>query len=206
MTEPLVTTIDLLRHGHCLWPAGFYGRSDNPLSPTGREQMESSLSAAGADYQRVLTSPLSRCAGFAHPWAQQQGVPSIELELLVEGSLGRWEGKTLEQLELSDGQALQDFWRDPLAFPPPGAESLDQLQARMAQVMALILDQHRGESLLVVTHSGVIRAAIMDLLGCGPQAWRTLAVPHGSLSRVRVYHQQGSADWFQLECFGVTGY
>ncbi|WP_426417880.1 histidine phosphatase family protein [Aestuariirhabdus sp. LZHN29] len=204
--ECSVTTIDLLRHGHCSWPPGFYGISDNPLSECGWEQMETTLSAVAPGYDLALTSPLSRCSGFAEHWAAVHGVECQQTELLVEGSLGVWEGRSVTDVENEDPQGLARFWAEPLRYPPKGAETLEALQLRMTRFVASILESHRGSNILMVTHSGLIRAYLMALLGCESSAWRTIMIAHGSLCRIKIYHQEGKDDWFQVERYGVTGY
>ncbi|MCL6414732.1 histidine phosphatase family protein [Aestuariirhabdus sp. Z084] len=204
--ETEVTSLDLLRHGHCSWPPGFYGISDNPLSEEGWSQMSQTLDQWGLDYDQVFSSPLSRCAGFAQHWSKLSAIECQLSPLLIEGNLGEWDGQTITALEQSHSDALERFWLDPLGNLPPGAETLDAMQHRMQDEIARIVQQYKGQRLLLVSHSGLIRGYLMALLGADTKAWRTLAVPHASLSRIKIYHHNSAEDWYQLEAQGMVGY
>ncbi len=178
-------SIDLLRHGEPEGGVRFRGWVDDPLSAAGWEQMRS---AAGetCHWDAVVTSPLRRCAEFAAELAGRHRLPLETDPRFKEMGFGAWEGLTPAEVARNDAARLENFWRDPAAFPPPGGESLAAVQARVAEGWRDLLAKHAGRRVLLVCHGGVIRLVLAEVLGIPlPKLFR-LHVPFASLSRIRV--------------------
>jgi alpha-ribazole phosphatase len=146
-------TIDLLRHGDT-GQRGFRGQLDDALSVAGWEQMRAAV--AEGQWDVVVSSPLQRCAAFARELVAQREMPLHLDERLAEYHFGDWQAVPLERIAERDGDALEKFWSDPVAYPPPGAESFATFEARIRAGLEAIarLPQRR---VLVITHGGVIR-------------------------------------------------
>lgn len=192
MSQELVTTIDLLRHGEPEGGHRYRGAIDDPLSQRGWAQLR-----AVTDGQRpwdvIISSPLRRCADFARRLAEQLEL-TLELEPgLREMSFGEWEGRTVAEIMAADPLALERFWRDPINHPPRGGEPLAACAARVIAAWNGLLERHAGRHLLLLGHGGVIRLALHHVLEI-PLAhiWR-LEAPYASFSRVRVYGEGATA-------------
>ena len=186
MSSPQDGLIALLRHGETEGGTRFRGSLDDPLTLAGWEQMRA---AVGKEHwQRIVASPLKRCAEFAGELALCLGVPLEVDERLREIHFGTWEGKTAAELMESDGEALTRFWRDPAVYPPPGAEPLETFQARVLAAWRDLQRDHRGDRVLVVSHGGVIRTILCDVLGHPLERLLELEleIGHGTLRRVRL--------------------
>ncbi len=167
--------LDLLRHGAVDGGRKYRGHGvDDPLSPSGWRQLEQAT-ARDPGWSAIASSPLTRCARFAHTLAERLQCP-LQLEPdLREVGFGQWEGMSRERLEREQPQALQAFLADPVRHRPPGAEPLDQLIQRVGRVLDR-LAANPGERWLVLAHAGVIRAALAH----------TVALPPASLYRVEI--------------------
>ena len=145
----------VLRHGPTAWnEAGrLQGRSDQPLSPAGRETVSAwQLDPALHDY-RWITSPLRR----ARKTAALLGHPQAEVESgLIEMDWGAWEGETLADLRARLGSDMAAAEAKGLDFRPPEGESPRDVQARLIPLMATLAAE--GEACVAVCHKGVIRA------------------------------------------------
>ncbi|MEH6822771.1 MAG: histidine phosphatase family protein [Motiliproteus sp.] len=190
MSERLV--IDLLRHGACNDAQIYRGRTDSSLSQLGWAQMHAAL-AAGQDlrWQRVYSSPLQRCRLPAQLLAERLGLP-LQLEVrLQEIDFGSWDGQSLEQIWQQQSAQVQAFWEDPEAFPPPGGESIQSLQQRVAvQVqrwLAACCGAGADTHILCVSHGGVIRALLCQLLKMPVVVGQQLSLDYGSLTRIELY-------------------
>ena len=159
-----ITTIDLIRHGEPVGGKKYRGQSDDPLSERGWQQMWDAVGEHGP-WQRVATSPLSRCADFAHALGKKWQIPVSEDARLMELGFGEWEGKTPQELMEQDPETLLRFWRDPLHFHPVGAEPLPEFAARIRAVWHTLVKEYKGEHVLVVAHAGVIRMVVAYVLG-----------------------------------------
>ena len=181
----LETLIDLLRHGEPEGGTKFRGWVDDPLSSTGWEQMRASAGKA-CHWDTVVTSPLLRCAEFAAELADRHRL-TLEVDArFKEMGFGDWEGKTPADVARQDAARLEKFWRDPVAFPPPGGESLAAVQARVTEGWRDLLARHAGRRVLLVCHGGVIRLVLAQALGIPLANLFRLHVPFAALSRLRV--------------------
>lgn len=183
------TTIDLIRHGEPQGGPKFRGTQDDPLSPTGWQQMRDAINKA-APWQRIITSPLLRCSAFAQELAGRNQLPlHIEPEFR-EVHFGQWEGLDSGEVMQRWPTLLNKVWQDSLAHTPPNGEVLTDFNARVASAWDAMLAQHSGEHLLVVAHGGTIRMIICHTLGLPlEQMWR-FDVQYASLSRLRAWHQE----------------
>lgn len=180
-----ITTIDLMRHGE---PAGgrkFRGQTDDPLSEDGWQQMWDAVGEFHA-WQHVVTSPLARCAAFAHALRERQQIPLSEDARLMELGFGAWEGRAPEELTQQDPETLLRFWRDPLHHSPVGAEPLTEFAARVTAVWHTLLKEYRGEHVLVVTHAGVIRMMMAYVLGMPLDHLFRIQVGNAAITRLQL--------------------
>jgi alpha-ribazole phosphatase len=191
-TDPVpVTTIDLLRHGEPVGGLRFRGHTDDPLSERGWQQMRASLRTPAdtpAPWSVLICSPLRRCADFARQYGRQLGLSVQSEPRLQEIHFGQWEGLSIEAIEAGDAQALHRFWHDPLANTPPGGEALADFRTRVLAAWQALLQQHRGEHLLVVSHGGVMRVLLQPILAMPVEALLRIQVDYACLSRIVVHH------------------
>ena len=71
--------------------------------------------------------------------------------------MGVWEGCVNSELESEHTEQYRNFWEDPEHFEVEGAESFAQVQSRALRMLEEILAAHKGESVLIVTHTVVIK-------------------------------------------------
>jgi len=183
--EESTQTIDLLRHGEPEGGVLIRGWRDDPLTETGWRQMRSTVGDA-APWQRIVTSPLTRCAGFADELAARLGIPVTREERLRELGFGDWEGVDPARLYRDDPQAVADFWDDPTAHPPPGGEPFGQFQARVVDGLDSVRERYQGQHVLLVIHGGVIRMLLAHVLGMPAANLFRMEVPYAAASRIRV--------------------
>lgn len=179
------THIDLLRHGITRAGNVYLGRSDAPLSEHGYRQMAEALPDAPR-YDAVLSSPLARCAAFAQDYAQRHGLPLHHDARFQEMDFGTWDGRSAADIAASDPAALENFWRDPVACPPPQAEPLTLFQARVLAAWQELPAHYPGQRVLLVTHGGVMRIILCHLQQRTLSELLSLSVPHAALHQVTV--------------------
>lgn len=177
--------IDLLRHGQPEGGSRFRGSLDDPLSELGWRQMRAAVADVDG-WQAVVSSPLSRCAAFAHELCEQRALPLRLDENLREIGFGDWEGQAVDVLYERAHAQLSRYWADPIANPPPGGEPLTAFRARIASAWEALMAEAQGSHLLVVAHGGVIRVLLSLVLQMPLSAVLRLEVPNAALSRIRI--------------------
>lgn len=149
-----MTSLYLVRHGETDWnfQRRIQGSTDIPLNDTGRRQ----ATAAGKllarrDWDLVVASPLSRAFETASIIADEVGLPvPTTLAAIVERHYGDAEGMTDADLAVS-------FPED---APVPGREAREAVAARVIPALLELAEQRPGESIIVVSHGGVIRSVL----------------------------------------------
>ncbi len=179
-----MTTIDLFRHGesapgYCLGAA-----FDAPLTELGWSQMRNALQWTIPPWDGVISSPLMRCSVFAEELAERYGLP-LQLDgRLRELGFGAWEGRTWSDLYQHEGLALLNFQRSPGINPAPGGEDYLNFETRIAEAWADLLTTAHDGHWLVVTHAGVFRSVLRQVLGFPPNRLFSLHVPLAGLTRI----------------------
>lgn len=177
--------LDLLRHGETELGGGLRGSLDDALTEQGWAQMRAAV-VEGGPWDRVVSSPLQRCARFAAELAQQ-----LELPLELEGDLqelhfGAWEGQSAAALMETDAQALGLFWADPYAFTPPQGEPVALFARRVLAAVARLHQAYAGQRVLLVSHGGVMRLLLAQARGLPREQLLQVEVGHGALFSLRV--------------------
>lgn len=181
----MTLSLELLRHGETEQGGGLRGSLDDALTTAGWAQLRAAVVNAGS-WDRLVSSPLQRCARFAEELAAQRRLPLSLEPGLQELHFGAWEGRSAAELMETDAEALGRFWADPYAFTPPGGEPLVDFEARVLAAVQRLQARHAGERLLLVTHGGVMRLLLA----------RARGLPRASLLQVSVGH----ARRHRLEC------
>lgn len=177
--------VDLIRHGEVEGGRCFRGRQDDPLSDVGWAQLEAATGVA-APWDRILCSPAARCARFADRLGARLGLPVDEVDALRERDFGAWEGLRADQIPLQD---LSRFWANPSTYDPPDSEPFAAFQQRVLDGWRRLCEQpvaYRGAHLLLITHGGVIRVILGELLGIPAERLILLEVPPVCRSRLRL--------------------
>jgi broad specificity phosphatase PhoE len=179
----------LARHGQSLWNEvrKFQGTTDVELSDLGRAQAAAlGRALRGHRLAAAYVSPMRRAVETAEIALRAADVPLIPIEELRELSLGEWEGCTVDEIKSRDGDPYSQWVSAPLDCPPPGAEPLPDVSARVLRAIDRIVAAHRhGDDVLLVAHGGVISVYACWLLGLDlNRLWR-LRVDNASLTIVK---------------------
>lgn len=181
------TIIDLLRHGEPVGGRRLRGSQDDPLSEAGWAQMTAAV-GEHRPWQRIISSPLKRCAEFASRLADRIELPYEEIAGFQEIGFGKWEGMSPEEIMEAFPGELEAYWRNPTQLVPPEGEPLDAFMRRIDDHWASLLSDYPGQHLLLVCHGGVIRAILNQILEMPVSALWRIEVPFANVSRIRITH------------------
>jgi probable phosphoglycerate mutase len=150
------------RHGEALYESELLSDAGGWLSPLGREQARVlAESMTGERIARVWTSDMARAVQTGEIVAGLLGTDVVVRKGLREFGVGDAAGTNGDPDPFA---ATFASWLDgDLTARIPGGESGSDVVERYESVLAEIADAHRGESVLVVSHGGVMCMALSAL-------------------------------------------
>ncbi|MCW8875867.1 MAG: histidine phosphatase family protein [Kangiellaceae bacterium] len=183
------TEIILIRHGEPVLQNALLGSTDSPLSENGWSQLEKTFGSIGP-FDQLISSPLTRCAGFAQHLGSESNVPLAIEEAWKECHFGDWDGQTYQSLHQNHPQQVSQFFSEPDKFPPPNAERLSEFSSRIEQAISQIYTNYTGKKVAILTHAGVIRTVVAWCLKMDYRSglqFRRFSVDYASATRVSIY-------------------
>ncbi|NLK38124.1 MAG: histidine phosphatase family protein [Epulopiscium sp.] len=161
------TRFYLIRHGETDWnKQGIYqGWTDIELSQEGKRQADLLAKRfVHISLDAIYVSPLKRAIATAEPIAAVKGIPVQLDEHFKEINFGEWEGSSVPQLKEKYGEPFTKFFDDPFAHPFPGEGSFEKVRERSVKGFEELLQRHKGQSVGIVSHGGLLRVLIMTVM------------------------------------------
>jgi phosphoserine phosphatase len=179
-----VTRLVLVRHGHVpgIEPARFRGGMNLELTERGLREAQLTASSIARRWQPavVYSSPKQRCLVTAGLIADACAVAWQELEDLSDLDYGAWQDKTHDEVRAAYPAQYRQWRNAPHMLRFPGGDSLQQLSARVADALRLIVDTHPDATVVIVGHDSSNRALLLHALGLPLAAyWRISQDPCG---------------------------
>jgi broad specificity phosphatase PhoE len=147
-----MTEILLTRHGHVPWlePKRFRGRAELKLTDTGIAQAEATARRIGAGWRpaAVYASPLGRTLRTARIIAEH----------------GQWQGLTADEARARWPAEAELWHRRPDLVQLPGGETLQDVLARAARALRVVVGRHPQETVVLVAHDSVNRVILLHAL------------------------------------------
>jgi alpha-ribazole phosphatase len=179
-------TVYLLRHTETTLPSSIcFGQTDVALSATFPvEARKIKKVVSELNIQACYSSPLVRCKQLAESIFKDQNLIKVD-NRLMELNFGEWEMKKWEQIDKGE---IEQWSTDFVKIACPGGESYLQLQKR---VMAFWkeLQKSAQQTVLVVTHAGVIRALLSTLLEIPLERSFSITIEQGKLTKITIDKQ-----------------
>ncbi|HTJ96105.1 MAG TPA: histidine phosphatase family protein [Rhodocyclaceae bacterium] len=174
----------LIRHPQPVVPPGLcYGQTDLlPRAPWDAElkQVRSRLPPA----LTIHSSPLQRCREFAAALATDVHID----ERLSELDFGAWEMLPWAEVPRSE---LDGWAADPIGYAGDGGESVAMMQVRVASALADLPVQDCAW----VTHAGVMKLVLAQLLGLAQAEWLEMKFAYASVSCLEINPDGAKLMW-----------
>lgn len=157
--SPDTTRLCLIRHGETDWnlERRLQGQTDIPLNTTGLQQAEAlARGFPKVPVDALYCSDLQRARQTAAPLLDRLRCPQTLNPALREQHYGVFQGHTYAEMAEKQPELYARYRaRDPQWEIPQG-ESIQRFYDRVTQALAQIAAQHQGQTLVVVTHGGVL--------------------------------------------------
>lgn len=185
-----MSRILLTRHGHVdgIEPARFRGKAELPLTVHGLAQADALAARIATRWTpvAVYTSPLQRCVVTGGKIAAACGIPAAIDAGMGDIDYGEWQMRTHDEVEKESPEAFR-LWRSaPHLVRFPGGESLQDVVARTANALRMVLARHPDDTVVLVGHDSVNRALLLQLLDQPLSTYWRLAQDPCTLNEVEV--------------------
>lgn len=170
----------IVRHGQTQWNVDrrLQGEMDIPLNEKGIEQAKQLHDRfSGIKFQAAYSSDLSRAHETAAIILNSKDIPIIKTSQLRETKLGCWVGKPIDELKtwitaqsitnhgFQKDEYFKHKWHDEV-------ESVGEVFHRSIHYILNLSTSHLGQTVIVVSHGGVLES-IMNHLEFDPtQRWK----------------------------------
>ena len=205
----MFTKIYLIRHGETegAETKRYKGHIDVPLSENGIRQIEriAGYIARDSDVRAglkpaptqgiagiltaVYCSDLSRAVKSAEIIAEPHGLKPIVLPELRERNFGIWEGMSFDEIKEKWPDAFNSWASNPLKFSPMGGESTIELRDRAVKAFNNIVEQHNGHNIAIVSHGGINRMVLCELLGVPLENIFRVEQDYGCINVVEIWDE-----------------
>ncbi|HEY4377894.1 MAG TPA: MSMEG_4193 family putative phosphomutase [Acidimicrobiales bacterium] len=184
--SPDSTLVLLVRHGTTpTTGTTLPGRAPGlHLAESGVAQAEAVASRIGAlkNVTAVYASPLERTRETAAPIGKALGLRVKADRGLLECDFGEWTGSELKALmKLPEWRTVQRY---PSGFRFPGGESFTEMQQRITGTIAKRCAEHKGETIVAVSHADPIKAAVAQALGTHLDLFQRIVVSPCSVTAI----------------------
>lgn len=166
-----------------------YGISDIELADSQQEDIRMvKEKMKSIHFQRSYTSPLKRCRLLANELSEE----AITEDALLEMDFGNWE---LKKWDLLNRKEVDDWMNDFVNQCPPDGESyMDFSMKSVFFFDRLVKELKDNDSVLLTTHSGVIRAIICHVLNLSLAHSFNFEIDYGSVSKIEVIDK-----WYKVK-------
>jgi alpha-ribazole phosphatase len=184
-----VKTVLLLRHGATALnlQRRFIGSTDIPLSKAGRRQLAFAARLVGVyNPGCCFSSPMRRCMETAREVLAGSNLQLETLPDLREIDFGAWERKTFDEIRVVAPSRIERWAKFDPAFAFPKGERIGDFVSRVKRV-ARRVSSVDCQTVLVITHGGVIRLLLCLFLGLPARNYLLFEASPASLTVVNLF-------------------
>jgi len=170
----------LVRHTRPAIASGIcYGQTDLDVADSFSDDLNAVRSKL-TDVSPIIgfSSPLQRCTKLA----EQLQLATLKTDArLMELDFGDWEMQAWEAIPRQQLNAWSSTYID---TPPPNGESFLALQQRVTEFVDQLQSQYQGNSILIITHAGVIRSLLGQVLNLPLSEVFKFQLDYGSVTQL----------------------
>ena len=180
------TTVLLIRHGENEWTESHKLAGRTPgvhLNDFGRQQAKAlGQRLAQAKLNALYASPLERTMETAQAIAKHHNLEVTERPGIVEVDYGTWTGQAIKKLAKKKSWPIIQFYPSGAGFP--NGETMYQMQARMVHEINQMVTEHPEQTIAVVGHADLIKAAVAHYLGVHFDLFQRIVISTASITTI----------------------
>lgn len=165
MTSAQTCTLYLIRHGQTQWNVDhrIQGHTDTTLTKEGEDQAHKQRKLLkDIVFSKVYSSDLIRAQRTAEILNLERKLALQTTKMLRERNFGVYQGKSMEEGKKKLWGLLDKYSEHP-HIKESGVETNEQMIARVILFLREVSVAHEGETILIVSHGGVMRVLLRHL-------------------------------------------
>jgi 2,3-bisphosphoglycerate-dependent phosphoglycerate mutase len=183
-----MTELLLIRHGETDMnrELRFQGQVNVGLNTRGHEQAQRlAARMAGETADAFYVSDLLRARQTAEPIASELSLKPVAEKGLREQHFGRVDGMRVDDIQREHPEAWAGWLRFDEDFAMPQGESTRSFHARVMEAVQRLVAAHPRQTVVVVTHGGVLDMIYRTARSLGLNGPRQSEIPNAGLNRIR---------------------
>lgn len=184
-----MTKIYFVRHGESEWNIinKVQGQKNSLLTDNGKEQAEKLANRLkNHNIDIIYSSDLTRAYETAVTIGNKKNMEPIVNKNLQEMNFGIWEGMLFSDIKSKYKEDYLKWVKSPELLEIPEGENIQDLEKRVGKEIKQIIEKHKGQNILIVSHGTALKTMILSLLGISLDNYKNLAMGNVSLSILEV--------------------
>jgi probable phosphoglycerate mutase len=135
----------------------------------------------------IYSSPLERALETAAPIAEKLHLGTIVCEDFLEIDFGDWTDRPFDELQNDPQFGLFNSFRSSTRIP--GGELMLEAQTRIVAGLNRLRTQHPGQTVAVVSHADLIKAAVAYYAGIHLDLFQRIEISPASVNVIEIYEE-----------------
>ena len=170
------------------------GRTEGiPLTDTGIKQAEHTAQLLeDMNISAIYSSPIQRAKHTAEIVGNHNSIDVVIDDRLIELDMGKFTGMPYDEIINSHGNVFMKFYNGELEIAHNGVETFTEVKKRVLEIVNHVIEKHRNENVVLVTHMDPIKAMLSTIIEMSPTNLFELIIANASLNIFREKDQKFS--------------
>ena len=138
----------------------------------------------------IYSSPIDRAIQTANIVGNHCDLEVVTDDRLIELDMGKFTKMPYDQIFARHGNVFLKFYEGSEEVSKNGVETFSQVQKRVFEMVDFVIDKHKNENVVLVTHMDPIKAMIGKTLGLKSEVLFELIIANASLNIFKNHDQK----------------
>jgi len=182
------------------------GRTEGvPLTKTGIEQAERIAEyLRPLDISAIYSSPIERASHTAEIVAKNNSLDCKLDDRLTEIDMGKFTRMNYDDMFAKYGNIFLKFYENDPVISEHEVETFPQVQSRVLGMVNHLVEKHKNENVILVTHMDPIKSMLSSVMDLKPKTLFELIIANASLTVIKEY--DGKFSLSAINAMGVDRY
>jgi len=156
------------------------------LTKTGIEQAEQIAKYLKPfDISAIYSSPIERASHTAEIVAKNRSLEVVLDERLTEIDMGKFTRMNYDDMFAKYGNIFLKFYENDPVIAEHEVETFPQVQSRILNMVNHLVEKHKNENVILVTHMDPIKSMLSTVMGLKPKTLFELIIANASLTIIK---------------------